>query len=317
MKKTIHLALAPMLAALSLISPSARAASFDCGKAASLAEKRICADTGLSAQDSAMAEAYSKLQNSLPNPLKDIVRHDQRDWVKMRDAWVADPNRKTDLAGLMRERIAALTPKRTGTLEFLILHEISRPPFLLSAVTGQDMFNHWARKQWNDSVPDEDDETDKPAPGDPDEVRCNDGYTYSINLASPALLSIGRVDTTSCEGAAHPSSQSAQFNWWLERNKVLTERDMFKDKSWRKLVADQGIAQIEDALGPYPQRKALNGVLLDMANWQLTPDSLHIALVEEGLFGHAVAVENVDIPWSQVDTRLTPEFRAALGRAKK
>ena len=299
-----------------LFASQAHAASFDCSKAASPAEKRICADPKLGALDSAMAEAYAKLQAAAPNPIKGIVRNDQRDWIKARDAALADPNRKADLGTLMQERIAALTPKHVHTLDFLILHDPSRPPFLLSTVTGQDMFNHWARKEWGDSGPDENDDSDNQPPSDPDEMRCNDGYTYTVSLASPALLSIGKVDTTSCQGAAHPSSQSRQFNWWLERNKVLTERDLFKDKSWRKLVAAQGIAQIEEGFGPYPQKKALTGALLDMANWQLTPDSLHIALIDEGLFGHAMAVEEVDIPWSQIDALLTPEFRAALERAR-
>ncbi len=301
------------LAAL-LLACRAHAAGFDCGKAVSPAEKQICADAKLSAQDSAMADAYAKLLASLPPPLKGIVRHDQRDWIKARDNIVADPRRKADLATLIQERVAALKPRRIGTLDFLILRGQSRPPFLLGAAPGQDMFNHWARKEWGDTVPDEADEEDEAPPSaDPDEMRCNENFTYTVILASPALLSIGKSGSTYCAGAAHPTAMGEQFNWWLERNKVLAEQDMFKDKTWRKAVVDNAAAQMDP--DRIMDRKTLDPALLSPANWQITPKSLHVVIPQDSIFGHAAGQAEADVPWTKLEKLLKPEFAAALERA--
>jgi uncharacterized protein YecT (DUF1311 family) len=294
---------------------TAQAASFDCSKAAAPAEKTICADAKLSAQDSAMADAYTKLQAGLPEAVKSIVRRDQRDWIKSRDTLVADAARKADLPTLLQDRIAALKPSRIGTLDFLVLHGHARPPFLLSAVPGQEMFNHWARKEWNDSAPNEGDDT--PAPpkdsSDPDDVRCSESFSYTINLASPALLSIDKSGSNYCEGAAHPTSEGRQFNWWLERNKTLTESDMFADKSWRKVVANEGAAQMDP--DRIMDRKVLDPALISPDNWQITPKSLHIFIAQDSIFPHAAGPQEADVPWTTLQKIIKPEFSAALERA--
>lgn len=314
MKRAAILRLIASLAT-SLTLLHAEAASFDCAKAASPAEKKICADVKLSAQDSAMADAYAKLQSSLPPPLKGIVKSDQRDWIKSRDALMADPQRKGDLPALMQERIDALRPKRIGTLDFLLLHGQTRPPFLLTAGPGQDMVNHWARKEWGDSKSDDTD--DVPAPpkdsDDPDDMHCSESVNYTPNLASTALLSIDKSGATYCEGAAHPTAQGQQFNWWLERNKVLTGSDMFIDKSWRKVVANEGAAQMDP--DRIMDRKVLGPALTSPDNWQITAKSLHIFIPQDSIFPHAAGPQEADVPWVKLQKILKPEFSAALERA--
>jgi uncharacterized protein YecT (DUF1311 family) len=313
MRHTVFLRLVAPLAILLPLS-QAQAAGFDCAKAASPAEKRICADARLSAQDSAMADAYTALQNSLPAPLKGIVRHDQRDWIRSRDAAVADPKRPADLPALMQDRIAALKPRRIGTLDFLLLRGQSRPPFLLSAVPGQDMFNRWARKEWGDSVPDESDDTPAPS-SDPDEMRCSENFGYAVNLATPALLSIDKSGSSYCEGAAHPNAMGEQFNWWLERNKPLIESDMFRDKAWRKTLADDAAAQMDP--DRIMDREVLDPALLSRDNWQITPKSLHIFIPQDSIFPHAAGPQEADVPWGKLEKLLKPEFSAALERVRR
>ncbi|MDH7975977.1 hypothetical protein QH494_27690 [Sphingomonas sp. AR_OL41] len=71
-------ALAVALAALALPG-AASAASFDCARAASPIEKRICADAQLSRDDEALAASYARALAIAPLPF--AVREEQRSWI--------------------------------------------------------------------------------------------------------------------------------------------------------------------------------------------------------------------------------------------
>lgn len=100
-----RLGLAIALAILSLPA-TAQAASFDCARAASPVEKRICADPQLSRDDERVAEAYRLALAAAPLPI--AVRDDQR-------RWIAEVRNKTtsnaDLRTALVERATALTGK--------------------------------------------------------------------------------------------------------------------------------------------------------------------------------------------------------------
>ncbi|MDZ5649086.1 ankyrin repeat domain-containing protein [Nitrospirillum sp. BR 11828] len=76
-------ALAAVLLPLSIASvgKAADSPSFDCAKAASPIEKRICADPGLAARDRQMADAYKRLLD-VSGPQHDRVVRNQRMWLK-------------------------------------------------------------------------------------------------------------------------------------------------------------------------------------------------------------------------------------------
>jgi uncharacterized protein len=63
-----------------LAAPFAQGASFDCAKAASAMEKRICADPALSKLDEGLGAAYTRALARVGN--KDLVRQWQRDWLR-------------------------------------------------------------------------------------------------------------------------------------------------------------------------------------------------------------------------------------------
>lgn len=109
----------PVLAAVAVLlgTGSAAAASFDCGKAATMVEHAICANARLSRLDEQLADAYRK---SLSGRQADSIRQAQRDWVRARDACTVD----TCLEREYTQRLAALqapadTPARdvSGTYE--------------------------------------------------------------------------------------------------------------------------------------------------------------------------------------------------------
>ncbi|HPE61270.1 MAG TPA: lysozyme inhibitor LprI family protein [Thiolinea sp.] len=72
-----------MTALLSPLSLPAQAASFDCGKAESVAEKAVCADVNVSALDDLLALAYAKTQASAPN--QEVLKEQQTAWIAERD----------------------------------------------------------------------------------------------------------------------------------------------------------------------------------------------------------------------------------------
>lgn len=94
---------AALLAAL-FVPATAHVASFDCARAASATEKRICADPQLSHDDEAVAAAYARALAAAPLPF--VVRDDQRNWIaEVRDK--APGN--ADLHSGLVSRAAALT----------------------------------------------------------------------------------------------------------------------------------------------------------------------------------------------------------------
>jgi uncharacterized protein YecT (DUF1311 family) len=71
-----------LVAALLLAVPSAaQAASFDCRKAATSAEKAICADPDLSMDDERMTASYRDRVNLYHGEVAAFVRQDQREWL--------------------------------------------------------------------------------------------------------------------------------------------------------------------------------------------------------------------------------------------
>lgn len=73
------------------------AAGFDCTKAASKAEKLICADTELSRLDDDLASAFRQARRS---SLSDRLAQDQRGWIAKRDACPdKDPNHARGFPG--------------------------------------------------------------------------------------------------------------------------------------------------------------------------------------------------------------------------
>lgn len=82
MNKTALTAAALCVAALGLTS---EAAAFDCAKAATRAEKAICADPAIKAADDAMAAAYTAMMKSLTGEQAKTAKDNQRAWLKRRD----------------------------------------------------------------------------------------------------------------------------------------------------------------------------------------------------------------------------------------
>ena len=118
-----------MLAALLLSSRDAAAQakpSFDCAKAASVAEKAICADPDLAQADADVAKTYAAALKLLDARAGKALRDDQGDFIQYRDQ-IADFNKDTlknkqtvDLGEFMRDRATFLSAIRKPSVAGLI-----------------------------------------------------------------------------------------------------------------------------------------------------------------------------------------------------
>lgn len=70
---------------LALSGPAAAAPSFDCAKAASVAEKAICADPALAKADARVAQAYAAALKRLDAPGRKALETDEQDFLVFRD----------------------------------------------------------------------------------------------------------------------------------------------------------------------------------------------------------------------------------------
>lgn len=66
--------------------PPAASPSFDCRRARNNAERAICADPGLADLDVRMARRYARMQNNVDGKAAQILRDEQREWLRRRDA---------------------------------------------------------------------------------------------------------------------------------------------------------------------------------------------------------------------------------------
>ena len=60
--------------------------SFDCRRARNSAERTICSDQGLANLDVQMARRYARMQNNVDGKAAQILRDEQREWLRRRDA---------------------------------------------------------------------------------------------------------------------------------------------------------------------------------------------------------------------------------------
>ncbi|QKD18217.1 lysozyme inhibitor LprI family protein [Mesorhizobium sp. NZP2077] len=95
--------------------------SFDCAKAASVAEKAICADPALAQADADVAKNYAALLKTLDPRAGKALRDDQGDFIAYRDQ-IAGFNENTpkdqqtfDLGEFLRDRATFLTGIRKPT----------------------------------------------------------------------------------------------------------------------------------------------------------------------------------------------------------
>jgi uncharacterized protein len=114
MKYAIGCLVGLCMTAISTTPSHAQGPSFNCSKAATPIEKRICSSERLSRLDRDMAEAYRSLERQLGKSGKATLLESQRAWLSQRDGC---GDNAACLSEMMSSRIAALKDGSPGSSE--------------------------------------------------------------------------------------------------------------------------------------------------------------------------------------------------------
>lgn len=331
-------------AMLLVLSPMARAASFDCAKAVTPQEKAICGDTKLSAMDSEMATAYQTALDKVSERARKEMRSDQGDWLQ----WMAtvcraaQPQAAADLTACMsrayRERTEILTSAvmqkgsvlfymRSRYVESSIKQGIKQDDPMPDA--GDYKGFEAIRMAWPQA-----DETGPPftvwnraaaikvsgfSHGGGDEL-----IRTEVKSATSSRISILISDESMGHTAAHPETAHAgetwkNFHWLLKENREMLAGDVFRtDTPWKAALAQRCWAGLKEQ---FPQPGTLSvssprdGALLEVVsntgNWEIKKEGLVISFPEYSVAPRASGVNGVNIPWAALKAYVLPGFDPA------
>jgi uncharacterized protein YecT (DUF1311 family) len=317
MRMTRPLSVLFLIAALAV--GTARAASFDCAKAATPVEKSVCADPGLGALDEQIAQAYAELLRTLDEPQKRHARQYQLGWLRGRAVDGLGPAMKARLDELRgaRQEINGVT------LLFLGGHD--RPAFVAQGgPAGSASYNAWAEGRWLEA--DKDDREalrvhalrDKCRSGGaarPAEDDCEGdaiSHRFEVEFVSPQLISV-QEDTSEDAGGVHPMNETSHYRAWLSHGGELKPADLFADARYKAVIARhvaEFMTQVagRDDKGGYPAQTA---VACEPANWGLHREGLHVTA--QGYdFEVGRGFVEFDVPWAEFGKSLRPAILQAV-----
>jgi uncharacterized protein YecT (DUF1311 family) len=242
-------------AALTLVTCQT-AAAINCNAASTRQEKAICADSAAKAADEQMTAAFAALRASTPDPDRDALMTDQREWIRTRD----DLCSYADSSGRPLAGPALSVCLRTKTDErrlFLSgapadgpgLPNPIRPFFLKGKDGGVISGLRFApprsdgERAFNRAV---DDLVKTVNVSDGSEGDKTDDFSMTLNYASPSRVSAEVV--ISYPASAHPAPSHEEINVNLAAGRMLTFDDVFRRDALASLVA-QCRSQFDDIIG--------------------------------------------------------------------
>jgi uncharacterized protein len=248
--------LVPFLSAFTL----ARAASFDCTKAATPQEKAICATPDLSAADDQMVAAYHAWLTAAQPDWAAGIRDDQRVWLRTRATSCPAGNSANPivpcLRGVYRERIGELQQK-VKTIAGVTF--VSRS-ITLTARDEPDSIPTWATEvtpgfgtlqaswpqvsstvpqwtAWNNAIEmaaiQAASQGQQPAPHDWNGIvqpGVDQEVAVSVDRFDGQLVSATIFSFFDGHGA-HPNHNSSEFYWMLDKQRELKAEDVFLPNS--------------------------------------------------------------------------------------
>jgi hypothetical protein len=145
-----------------------------------------------------------------------------------------------------------------------------------------------------------------------------DAY-YTIQAANDRLIDTTFTDGAFPWGAAHPTSSSTSFLWWLDRGRQLTPTDIFwTDSGWQQKLVPLAIASLQS--NPDIKNKIWKGTELNQAvqsavpepdNWTITRDGLSITFGQYAVGPYYIGMPQAHLPWSQLKPLLVPHFTSS------
>lgn len=323
-----HFIIAAALAGTAILLPhAARAASFDCRKAAKPAEKTICDDKALSDADDTLARDYTRLMGVLLPAQKQALQKSQRSWIAYAPLACSSDGRGTikDRAQFAQclkseydQRLAMLArqPQSVGPFKVLELGEFQAMP---SSSTDPDFFPVVTHVKTVAALYEGDETRAALLNGWLQSLASNDKAGWDDNETSASLTvslasANGSVATASVTsemfgvGAAHPLTVFSSPHLVLATGKPLLFRDMFQANA-RAALIDRAWSALRKKLGNdmMVEKKAdLAKPVTDPAHWTFGPDGLTINFNVYEVAAYVMGPQDIVLPWSALHDLLTP-----------
>jgi uncharacterized protein len=329
---------------LLLASYPAHAASFDCSKAKTPAEKAICSLPELSAADEQMATTYKVLLAATTPEIKPAVRDNQRAWNrKMAADCKSSEAQPSALANCLLAAYKARIPELNRILNDGEYKFISKSIKLTtpntpdggeaSPGTEETPGSGTLKATWPQSTKDSPEwiawnkamesamrkmassDSKSDPPGEWSKKWAEDretAITVSVNYLGAQLISASIDSEWMGHGAAHPDRATSQFNWMIQEQRELRPEDVFRAGSaWDKTIQERCAKALQQQLGEGLEdgwQKQLQRIVLDSRNWKLDSEGLTVILDDESMSPHAAPANPVKVPWAALKLFLQSQW---------
>jgi hypothetical protein len=142
---------------------------------------------------------------------------------------------------------------------------------------------------------------------------------YKIAYAGPDLISVKYDTYDNTVGAAHPNTGIDALNFNMKTGLPLSAADLFSKPGWEALLAKRGAEGATKQLKAMDETASsvaaadLKAAVINPKKWAVTDKGLVLLLGEAELGAHALGLQEVTVPWSE----LKPYLKAdAIGPAK-
>lgn len=325
----------------------AAAASFDCGKAASLLEQTVCSDPKLSDADLLISRAFTAALAPLSGEGRDSLRMGQRSWLHYVQAvcsvdadTLASPQRERALECLRGEYLGRQEQLQQATVRaghYFICQVDSFAVHRVSEVNGMLPGLHPGLAASSISYP----QIDRPrdasqkafnsrvvawvkhanVSGDPAAVREDDfSDSYQVQYANMQLLSVLLVNTDRAHGAAQESTGVGILNWLFHQHRYLQTDDVFDHgKHWQPALKKLLAKALQDYdktcrcldLGSDQADNAITASL-SASRWLIKKDGLALQFSSNELGGYAAGAPTIVVSWEKLKPWLAADSAISL-----
>lgn len=324
----------PMLA-LAPVTLPARAASFDCGKAATSFEKAICADPAISQQDEILAQAYATALGGLSKPAAAEVTAAQKSWLTYAErvcsedaepiAAAYDEDQLGCLGATFRNRVSDLEASRMlGGYRFYPLDR-----FLVQkdteAMPGD--FTKLADKAFHTVKIDRADDTAAAFNTMVDGLVADQGTFFdagTTDIATDDDTSDYDITTKVDEvtrrritlrtnqywyghGAAHGNYFITYKHFLVDEKRPLVPSDIFEGE-WETRLTELALPAIKEQLGENyfdGSDDNVKPIVIDPLRWNFSEEGLVIQFNIYEVTAYAIGAPTLTIPWDKLGGVLT------------
>jgi uncharacterized protein YecT (DUF1311 family) len=334
---------------LLLTAVAAHAASFDCAKAATPQEKAICASPQLGTADEKLAAVYKSVSSAAPPEMQAELKTAQQAWIQelqtqcKGDAGPPSPA----LISCLSERYARRSERlqgqllKVGGVTFVMRSIVLAAPDEPGDPAGNDEVKpgfgtisvSWPQNKgdspewaaWNHGMEQAAQKMASQGTATPGigwqqswAQRLEAEITVSVDRLSPNLITATLTDSWSGHGAAHPNTNTSQFNWLFKEKRELHPNDVFEPSSgWEAVMHDDCMKSLTKQFGEgYEEKqwapgyltKTLHDILTLPENWQVDESGITIVFQPITVSSRLEPATPVTFSWDKLQPYLRKGF---------